>query len=340
MTINVLVVGAGSIGRRHITNLVNLDYDLNLTVVEPSKTNREKVSCQFNVSTNASLDSALDEKRFDVAFVCTPNHLHVKQAKKLANADCHLFIEKPLSLDSKEAKSLLPVIDNSKVFLMVGCNLRFHPGVKCLTNVLQSGKIGRPLYARAQFAHYLPNWRPGYDYRKTYSANRDQGGGVLLDDIHEPDYLCWLFGKVSKACGFLSTIGNLDLDVEDIADYVLWHGDNFYSHIHTDYLRVDKIRGCELIGTEGTVVWHSRGKNPEQISVDLYTSTSGQWESLYSDDTYNQNVQYIEEIQYFLDCIIHKRRPMNGLDEVIALMDVLDMVRESAHENYMIIEGS
>jgi predicted dehydrogenase len=278
----------------------------------------------------ASIEEALNEGAHDVAFICSPNHLHIRQAKQLAEAGCHLFIEKPVSLNRAEALRLMPVIEKYGVELMVGCNLRFHPGERGLVEALDSGRIGRPLYAMAQFAHYLPNWRPGQDYHQTYSASHEQGGGILLDDIHEPDYLCWILGEVSRVSGTLPTIGDLDVDVEDVADYVMWHGDRLYSHVHADYLRRDKAMGCELVGTEGSVVWQSRGKNPESVRVELFDAVSGVWEQVFVDDSYDLNRQYVDEIDYFLECLQQQRSPMNGLSEAIALMDVLDMVRESS----------
>jgi len=111
---------------------------------------------------------------------------------------------------------------------------------------------------------------------------------------------------------------------------VMWHGDQLYSHVHADYLRRDKARGCELVGTEGSVVWQSRGKNPESVRVELFDVGLGEWEQLFVDDAYDLNRQYVDEVEYFLECLEQQRSPMNGLSEAIALIDVLDQVRESS----------
>jgi predicted dehydrogenase len=326
----ILVVGAGSIGRRHIGNLFALGRDLSVTVVEPSEMGRAAVTAAFDIDVFPSVEAALDAGRWDAAFVCSPNHMHILHARLLAAAGSHLFVEKPLSLDRDEALELAPVLDRTGVSLMVGCNLRFHPGVQSLSKALSDGAIGRPLFARAQFAHYLPNWRPAQDYRATYSARKSEGGGILLDDIHEPDYLCWLLGRAHQVSGMLATIGDLEMDVEDVADYVLWHGEHLYSHIHADYLRRDKARGCELVGTEGTVVWSSRGKNPEQVAVSLFRASTGAWELMVDEPAYDINRQYVDEARYFLDCVASGVQPMNGLGEATHVISVLDRVREAA----------
>lgn len=325
----VLVVGAGSIGQRHIRNLLGLDRELVVTVAEPSPGAQEAVRTQFGLQVVDSPEEAVDASAFEVALICSPNHLHVPHAKLLADHGCHLLVEKPLAVNRHDALSLAPHLERSGVMLMVGCNLRFHPGVRAMSNAIAAGSIGRVLYARAQFAHYLPNWRPGQDYRLAYSANRDQGGGILLDDIHEPDYLSWLLGKVDRVMGMLPTLGDLELDVEDVADYVMWHDERRYSHVHADYLRRDKIRGCELIGTEGSIVWRSQGKNPEAVRVKLFDARKREWEELVDEAAYDPNNQYVDEVKYFLSCLDEGSRPMNGLSEAVHIIDVLDAVREA-----------
>lgn len=328
---HVVVIGAGSIGRRHIANLLSLSRAVKLTVVEPLEANRDVVREAFDILGKQSLEEALQDGPYDAALVCSPNHLHVSQAAALAEMGCHIFVEKPMSLNYGQAKSLARVLTETSVLLMVGCNLRFHPGVTALRHALEDGVIGRPLYARAQFAHYLPNWRFGQDYWQSYSANKDQGGGILLDSIHEPDYLYWLLGEVCRVQGVLARLGDLQIDVEDTADYVLWHGERLYSHVHVDYLRRDKLRGCEIVGTKGTVSWLSRGKNPESVHVELFDSATGHWETLMEDHAYDSNRMYIAEIEYFLDCLEKGQQPMNGVKEASHLMAVLDAVREASH---------
>ena len=328
----ILVVGAGSIGQRHFSNLCSIGSENQISIVDPAIENCRTLGQQVDryVAHFSSLELALEKDNYDVAFVCSPNEFHVTQAIALAQAGCDLFVEKPIALDQVEAHSLEPVLERTGVSLMVGCNLRFHPGVQKLAEVLNSGRIGRPLFAKAQFGHYLPNWRPTVSYADTYSAQRTRGGGILLDSIHEPDYLCWLLGPAISASGILSSIGDLLIDVEDSVEYMIWHTDSIYSQVHADYLRRDKFRGCELVGTEGTVVWQSKGRRPETIRVDLFDADLDRWETVYRNDRYDPNSQYLDEVSYFLDCVVQGKRPFNGLEEAIASMRLIDQVRNSS----------
>lgn len=323
----ILIVGAGSIGTRHIRNLLSLKNNLELHVIDSCKRTCRKIQKIFNLKTFLSIDDAIKDNIYMIAFICSPNHLHITHAKKLASVNCNLFIEKPLAINLKEAQSLKPYIKNKNLKVMVGCNLRFHPGVIELKNVISKQLIGRPLYARAFFGHYLANWRPGINYIDTYSAYKKQGGGILLDAIHEPDYLSWLLGSIKKANGFLKNIGDLNIEVEDIAEYTAWHGKKVYSQIHVDYLRQDKTRICEIIGTKGSVVWKSYGKTPEVIKVDFYKSANSKWQRLYENKTYDANDQYLSEVKYVINQLKSYKELMNGLNESISLIKVLDKLK-------------
>jgi predicted dehydrogenase len=221
---------------------------------------------------------------------------------------------------------------------MVGCNLRFHIGVSAVAQALREGRIGQPLSVRAHFGHYLPNWRPDTDYRLSYSAQKDQGGGILRDAIHEPDYLCWLFGRADEVMGWLCNLSDLEMDVEDTAVYFMRQG-NVLSEVHVDFLRQDKSRGCEVVGTEGTLRWQSTGKNPENVSVRMFQAAKGKWESLHEEPAYDPNRQYVEEIAYFLTCVREEEHPMNGIEEAIHVLEILDGVRKSTLAGERVIIG-
>ena len=108
--------------------------------------------------------------------------------------------------------------------------------------------------------------------------------------------------------------------------YTVWHGEKLYSQIHVDYLRQDKTRVCEIIGTKGTVVWKSHGKNPESVKIDLFDAMKNEWKTLYMNSSYDVNDQYISEVKYVINQIESDKILMNGLDESISLMKVLDKV--------------
>ena len=174
----VLVVGCGSIGQRHIGNLQRLGIE-NILAVEPREDQRKAVADRFGIEAAGDLPSALARGAF-AALICTPSRLHLGQALAAAEAGCHLFVEKPVANSLEGLERLIETVESRRLASLVGCNFRFHPGLRRVKQLIEDGSIGKVISARADFGQYLPDWHPWEDYRKGYSANRSMGGGVLL----------------------------------------------------------------------------------------------------------------------------------------------------------------
>src|SRR3954469_18236676 len=187
--VRVLISGLGSIGRRHLRNLLRLgvgDILLHRTRPDPLEEAPE-------LPVFTDLARALAE-RPDVVIVSNPTAHHLRVAVPAAEAGCHLFIEKPLSHSWDGVEELLATIRGRKLIAMMGFDLRFEPGLRRIKGLLAGGAIGRVTAIQAQVGQYLPDWHPGEDYRRGVSARKETGGGVILDLIHELDYVTWLVG--------------------------------------------------------------------------------------------------------------------------------------------------
>ncbi len=208
------------------------------------------------------------------------------------------------------------------------CNLRFHPALPVLREAVAS--IGKPLYARAHFGNYLPNMRPGVDYRTLYAAWRERGGGIILDAIHELDYLFWIFGRVTEVGCVADRLSDLDMDVEDYAVITLRHESGFRSSLQLDYLRPFKRRGCEVVGDQGMILWTSEGKVPEHCRVALYRFDQARWQTLLEDPDLDVSggLRCVDE--QFLNAVAG--RPAELLDGRTALAELrasLDALRSA-----------
>jgi predicted dehydrogenase len=290
----VLVVGCGSIGARHARNA---SWFAEVAAVEMVEERAEALRRDFGLRIFPSLEAGLEWSP-DAAIVATPNTTHVELAAKLVSAGVAVLIEKPIADRVEGIDAMLDRAARSGSTVHVACNMRFHPGVVELRRNIQ--EIGTPYFARAQYGNYLPGMRPGADYRQLYCAQRELGGGVILDAIHEIDYLTWILGDVVTIRADAGKLSNLEIDVEDYASINLRHLGGVRSEIHLDYLQRFKRRGCELVGSDGTLLWQSEGKSPERCRVKLFRANSGDWETIYQSSSIDTNAPYLSMMQTFL----------------------------------------
>lgn len=302
MSLKILIVGCGSIGARHAANAAKRAV---VAVVDPDRARAQKVAADSNATIVPDIAAAL-AWRPDAAIVATPPKLHLAIASDLVAADIPVLIEKPISLSLEGVDIVLDAARKKNVAIHVACNMRFHLGPATLKTAL--ARVGRPLFAFAHYGNYLPSMRPGVDYRTLYAAKRAEGGGVIFDAIHEIDYLGWLLGSVSSVGCEASRLGGLDIDVEDHATLNLAHDSGVHSNVQLDFLRRRKSRGCEIVGSDGTLTWHSDGKQPERCVVE-FADPDGNVTVLASDDAYDANKMYGAMLDAFLDAAAGKSMP-------------------------------
>lgn len=290
----ILVVGCGSIGRRHAANAAAM---AETAVVDADRNAGEQTAAQTGALHFTSLEQGLAWGPAGV-IVAVPHIAHLDVALAAAKAGADVLIEKPLSHSMDGVTGFLAALKEMGRRAWVVNNMRFHPALQILREHLPS--IGKPLFARAHVGNLLSAMRPGADYRQLYCARRSAGGGVILDAIHEIDYLTWLFGPVVKVRCQAARLGGLDIDVEDYASLTLSFAQGPAAQVQMDYLRPFKRRGCEIVGSEGILLWESEGKSPEYCTVRRYSKGSNQWETLLFLPDVDTNAPYVELLKHFL----------------------------------------
>jgi len=273
----ILVVGVGSIGRRHAQNAKKF---AETAICECNPELGHKIAAELGLPLFLDIHRGLDWKP-DHVIVATPTHVHLAIASLAIESGAHVLIEKPISHSLDNVREFLDRADFLRKNVFVVCNMRFHPAVQVLAQNIKD--VGKLLFVRAQYGNWLPDMRPHADYRALYCSRQTTGGGVILDAIHEIDYVSWLVGSVQNVICNATRLSDLDIDVEDYAELLSSHSTGVMSEIHMDYLQRVKRRGCDIIGTEGSLVWLSEGKNPENCVVRLYSSSSQSWKTLYKE---------------------------------------------------------
>lgn len=222
MRVSVLICGLGSIGRRHLRHFRTLGCGPILAY----RTGKATLADDSEAMPDAvfwNLNEALGH-RPDVVVVCNPTSLHLESALAAVRAGCHVLIEKPLAHRLDGCEELVVESARRERVVRVAHNLRFHPQLRRLREIISSGvPLGRPLLARAHIGGYLPDWHPWEDYRVSYAARCELGGGAALTNIHELDYLLWLFGPARRFSGLEAPLHPLGTDVDEIAAFVLEH---------------------------------------------------------------------------------------------------------------------
>jgi predicted dehydrogenase len=309
--VKFLVIGAGSIGRRHAANLRRLAAG-SVTVTDSDVARLEHVARELGVQAVPRLDAALDAGP-DGVLVCTPTHLHLGMARAAVEAGAHVLVEKPLAPSLDGVERLAEAAHRHGRRLYVGCNMRFHPGVATLRRGLTAGVVGRARSYYARFSHSLPNRRPaGQDYRESYSARRAEGGGVIVDGVHEFDYLRWLGGEVASVDAWAAHVSDLEMDVEDTAMVMLEFVSGAIGHVLLDFVSPAKLRGCEVIGETAVMRWSSVGKAPEHVRVSR-EQPGRPPEILFETDNYDSNDMYVEELRHFVDAVGGATPPLAGV---------------------------
>lgn len=255
---HVVVVGAGSIGRRHLRSARAIDADATLTVVRRAAEPDDELR-QIGVSTVTSLDDIDDP--VDVIVLATPSANHIDLLPELVESGRALLVEKPVVTDRDDVervRSLL--VSSSPAIRAAGFNLRYLPSLIRLRDMVRSGELGTIVRATLTAGQWLPDWRPGSDYRQSYSASAERGGGVEFDLSHEFDIARWVFGdmSVAHACG--GQLSSLEIDSNDTSTAILvGEGGAPIVTVVLDYVSRERVRRYEVVGDRGSLVWDIEG---------------------------------------------------------------------------------
>jgi predicted dehydrogenase len=327
-----LFCGLGSIGQRHLRNLIHLTGgQLEILAYRSGQGRTPVLNADMSVrAPHDELDQTYDIRSFDdlnealaqrpdLAFITNPNALHLPVALAAARAGCHLFIEKPVSDSLVGCQELLHIVEENKLTVLVAYQFRFHPGLQFVKQLLDEGKIGQPIAAHIVNGEYLPNWHPYEDYRQTHPARKALGGGCLSIQTHEIDYAMWLFGMPSQVYAIGGHLSRLEVDVEDSVSVLLRcqsAGRPLPVHIHLDYLQRPPQRLCEVIGDQGKISY-----DYYRNLVTFHDARTGTIQML-DVQHFERNRMFLDELQHFIDCVDGKTQPLIDLQQGINSMKI------------------
>lgn len=339
--IKALIIGLGSAGQRHVRNLRRLLgdevcfiayrvkklerlFDDNLNVIEG-----KSVADTYHIVEFDDLDKALEDKP-DVAFIANPNSMHIKSAIKVAQSGIDIFLEKPVSNSMEGVDELVNIIQEKKLILYVGFQMRMHPCVARLKQSIEKGIIGRIVSVDCHMGELLTGMHKYEDYRTMNESQLATGGGVVLCQIHEIDYLYWIFGMPTEVYCVGDKYSDLEIDVEDSASSIWFYKNElgFSVMLHQDFLQKPPIRRCRVIGTEG------------QIEIDLlknqfilYGKDSIQEETFHE---FARNDMFMKELEIFLEYVKTRKSQTLTLEDGIGSLKIALAMKKSMKEGILV----
>ena len=318
-----MIAGLGSIGRRHLRNLVALgECDILLYRTHQSTLPDEELA-EFPVETD--LEKALAPKP-DAVIVANPTACHLDVALPAARAGCNLLLEKPIAsrFDDRLAE-LREVVNAQALKVLVGFQFRFHPTLGQIRDLITAQTLGRPLSFRAHWGEYLPGWHPWEDYRQSYAARKDLGGGVVNTLSHPLDYVRWLFGEVVSLYGATDKVSDLALDVEDLAEITLKFESGLIGSVHLDYLQRPPEHTLQIVFERGLVRWDNATGAAELYSVD-----EARWETLSPPAGFERNQLFLDETAHFLTMLRGEVDSRCDLSDGIRALELAEAVHQSS----------
>lgn len=315
------LIGYGSIGKRHASNLIKLGHEDIILFREIGKGNEHNFP-EYNTF------SSFLKTNVEVVIISNPTSLHARYLSPLITNNIHVFVEKPIVSNEDDMIKIKKLLSNYTGLGMTALNMRFHPCIDFLKKHLERNKLGSIYSARFFVGQYLPDWHPDEDYTKSYSANMDLGGGVLFDLVHEIDLACYLIGKpFGNICSQVDKVSNLEINTEDLAEILYRTKNNRFVSIHLDYLTQGYKRYIEIIGEKGS------------LKADLFKN-----EILIMDNkgkihkhvypNFSKNDMYLSMLNSFIKSINGKiNLPISLQDGMISNKIALG-IRRAMHENF------
>ena len=306
----ILMMGLGSIGQRHVRNIRRLLGDSAELIAYRSRgsktTFNDKLEIrqgvdlekEYNIKAFGDIDEALAQKP-DIAFITNITAKHIECALKAAEAGCHIFMEKPLGDDLGKTEELAGLISKKDLVFFMGFQNRYHPCIRKVKETLDGGSFGRIVYGECEFSERLTTMHRYEDYRGTYMARKDMGGGPVLNLLmHDLDVIRYLFGKPDSVSGVVRNNSTLEIDVEESANAVFsWDNENcFQFALHTDFLQYPPVHRFKIVGEYGRIE-----ADLNAAVVRIYTGDEPVREESWPD--FQRNDMFIEELKDFLECI-------------------------------------
>jgi predicted dehydrogenase len=302
----ILILGAGSIGERYIRILSKKGFKNIIVLRRKIKKFRNIDNAKVEVLTN--FEEAIKLNPF-AAIVCTPTSNHMEECLKLTKNKIHVLVEKPISHNINGFDELSLELNKNKSYLQVGYMLRFHPLIQNLKDIIQSKIYGNLVCTRSVWAEYLPNWHPWENYKESYAAKKELGGGVSLTLSHDIDLTLYLVNSKIKTSSILNNYSsNLGINVETASDILIEFDNGVTSNIHLNFFELKSERFYKLVFDEATVIF-----NYNENKIDIFKKNGS--EKIISDKFY-RDLMFEKQIDNFIANVFEENAELLSVENL------------------------
>lgn len=324
---HILVVGAGSVGRRHAKNFGQLGA--RVSCFDPREDRRAQVRDEFPALVTAydRFDTAIAQPHeFDGVVIASPPHVHIEQTLACVQQNLPVLLEKPLAPTLQESTVLESVIQQTQVPVLLGYTYRWWPPLNELRKQLP--RVGQLRHARFVMSAHLADWHPWERYQDFFMASREMGGGALLDESHFIDLMIWLFGIPRAIMGRVEHLSTLEITTDDNVDLLCTYDNNFRVTIHLDLYGRPHEKMITVVGEEGTL--HCLF----DPNVVRYSKASvGEWEETGFNS--ERNDMFLSEAQAFLN-VLAGETPSCTVADGVRVLQCVEAARRSTVEGRVI----
>lgn len=336
----ILIAGLGSIGRRHFRNLISLgEKDIILLRTRKSTLPDDELA-GYPIETD--IHAALEKHKPEAVVVANPTSLHLDVAIPAAEAGCHILLEKPVSHTLEGLDTLRRAASKTGSKILVGFQFRYHPALNKARDLIQAGELGQVLTLHAHWGEYLPNWHPWEDYRQSYAARADLGGGVIGTLTHPLDYLRYLLGEIEALWSFNGHLSSLEMDVEDIAEIGLKFASGAIGGIHLNYIQRPPVHRLEIVGSNGTLRWDAADgilhfyKMPAPFGSYSDAPPGPVIETFAPPEGFERNQLFVSQTRHFLELARGESEPVCTLDDGIRIVQLVLATKESSRSGKLV----
>ena len=314
-----LIAGLGSIGRRHFRNLIALGETDIILLRTRKGTLPDDELAGYPIETD--LQEVLKTHKPEAVIVANPTSVHLDVAIPAAEAGCHILLEKPVSHSLEGLDVLQQAAQKSGSKILVGFQFRYHPTLNKARELIQSNALGKVLAVHAHWGEYLPQWHPWEDYRQSYAARSELGGGVIVTLTHPLDYLRYLVGEIESLWSFNGHISPLEINVEDVAEIGLKFANGAVGGVHVNYFQRPPVHRLEILATDGTLRWDNADgilyfyQSPASFGSYSDNPPAPLMESFSPPEGFERNQLFVAQTRHFIEVVRGESDPLCTLGD-------------------------